>query len=136
MTKIFGAFRFLAVLFVLVHGLALAGTAAADEVLAAEANQSVAPADWTPPQPTYAACRCFPNATYASSVIKTGMGESCAEAEADLASQLYGLGLCGGFFCDEYVELVGSCYMCTGSGCGGAWWKQDGKLRYKCEVCF
>lgn len=120
----------------LLLGLLAAAPAMADAAASSTALQSTEAPAWTAPAPTYNACRCFPNATYAASVVKTGMGESCAEAEADLASQLYGLGLCGGLFCDEYIELVGSCYMCTGGSCGGAWWKQDGKLRYKCEVCF
>jgi hypothetical protein len=110
--------------------------ASAEEPLApVEPLQSTEAQPWTPPAPTLNACKCLPLNTYASSVVLTGMGESCAEAEVNLDTLLLALGHCGGLFCDAYTEYTSACYMCTGGGCGGAWWKRDGKLRYKCEVC-
>lgn len=109
----------------------------ADELLAPTSapQQSTEAAPWASPAPSYNSCKCLPLNSYASSVVKTGMGESCAEAEVNLDAQLIALGHCGGLFCDAYTEYTSACFMCTGSGCGGAWWKRDGKLRYKCEVC-
>jgi hypothetical protein len=84
-------------------------------------------------QPPKAEANCNCSSTVRQTLLKTGMGETCAEATNDLISQLNGLVNCANGVCEGPNDIFGACYP---GGAGGAWVKRDGRYSYQCNICF
>ena len=82
------------------------------------------------PQTILAACVCVPGGV---TLVYTGTGTSCFNAEANLDSQAHAEAQTGcatmDGLCNETLIITTACYL------DGSVWKVQGKIRYRCYAC-